>query len=257
MTKTVFSRVLWLARGTSMALGLAVMLAVVLGVATTALAAVPGDPFKLGRINSIDRLSTLVGSASGAMLKVDNNGGGPALNLEANSGRSPLVVNAAAGKATNLNADKIDNQDASAFLRADQKAQDADRLDGIDSSAFVEDCGFGSIHGFVRINGWRSDFPTTWTRDPQFVAYPFNCTGGAVEARFVEDGPLTRFEVRFVDNSSVLALATLSDNVWGEETISAETFPTASGTLANVVIKDSTGVDAGTLRPKSFTLALL
>lgn len=43
MIKTIYSRVLWLARGTSMALGLAMMLAVVFGVGTTALAVVPGD----------------------------------------------------------------------------------------------------------------------------------------------------------------------------------------------------------------------
>ncbi len=99
-----------------------------------ALAAVPGDPFKLGKINSINRLSTLVGSVTGPLLKVDNNGGGPALRLEANSGKPPLVVNAGAGKATNLNADKLDNLDQSAFLRKNGKAADSDKLDGKDST---------------------------------------------------------------------------------------------------------------------------
>ncbi len=115
MLKAIFSRVLWLARGTSMVLGLTVMLAVVLRVTTTSLAAVPGDPFKLGRVNSIDRLSALVGSASGALLRVDNDGGGPALSLEANAGRPPLTVNSAAGKATNLNADELDGKDSARF----------------------------------------------------------------------------------------------------------------------------------------------
>ena len=42
-------------------LGLAMTLALMLGGATTALAAVPGDPFKLGRVNTINALTSLVG----------------------------------------------------------------------------------------------------------------------------------------------------------------------------------------------------
>lgn len=44
--RKLLRRVLWLGRGTATAMGIAVMLAAVLGVATTALAAVPGDPLK-------------------------------------------------------------------------------------------------------------------------------------------------------------------------------------------------------------------
>jgi hypothetical protein len=40
-------------------MGFAVMLAVVLGVGTTALAAVPGDPFKLGKANAVNALTSL------------------------------------------------------------------------------------------------------------------------------------------------------------------------------------------------------
>ena len=47
MTTKVNGRVMWLARGTATLLGLALMLAVVLGAATTANAAA-GDPLKLG-----------------------------------------------------------------------------------------------------------------------------------------------------------------------------------------------------------------
>jgi hypothetical protein len=36
------------------------------------LAAVPGDPFKLGRINTIGKITQLVSSADSAMLKIDN-----------------------------------------------------------------------------------------------------------------------------------------------------------------------------------------
>jgi hypothetical protein len=42
-----------------------VILALVFGVAATSLAAVPGDPFKLGKINTMDRVSTLVNEGIG------------------------------------------------------------------------------------------------------------------------------------------------------------------------------------------------
>ena len=116
MLRSAASKAMWVGRTTVAVIGLAIALAVVFGVATMALAAVPGDPFKLGQINSINRVSTLVGSVTGPMLKVDNNGGGPALRLEANSGKAPMVVNPTAGKATNLNADKIDGKDSAEVL---------------------------------------------------------------------------------------------------------------------------------------------
>ena len=37
----------------------------------------------------------------------------PALSLEAGSGNAPLTVNSTAGKATNLNADRLDGKDSS------------------------------------------------------------------------------------------------------------------------------------------------
>lgn len=141
-----FGKVMWLGRAVTFCVGLAVVLAVVLGVATTALAAVPGDPFKLGRLNVVDRLTTLTGNVSGPLLKVDNNGNGSALSLEAETGRPPLTVNAGAGKAVNLDADKLDGKDSSAFLPVGGKAAsattadtagDSGTLDSKDSSDFL------------------------------------------------------------------------------------------------------------------------
>lgn len=59
MTGRWRSEAMKLGRATVFAVGLAVILSKVLGVATMALGAMPGDPFRLGRINSMDRLSTL------------------------------------------------------------------------------------------------------------------------------------------------------------------------------------------------------
>ena len=70
------SKVMWVGRATVFMVGLAVMLALVLGVATTALASIPGDPFRLGQTNGIDAMSTLVGNVAGTMLRVDNNSTG-------------------------------------------------------------------------------------------------------------------------------------------------------------------------------------
>ena len=114
-TKKVLSRILWLGRGTATTMGVAVMLAVVLGVGTTALAAVPGDPFKLGRTNTIDHMSVLVGSASGALLKVDNNGSGPALDLQVEPDEAPMTVDSTI-KVNDLNADKVDGKGSTAFV---------------------------------------------------------------------------------------------------------------------------------------------
>lgn len=50
-------------------------------------------------------------------------------------------MNPTAGKALNLNADKLDGLDQSAFLKSNQKATDADKLDGMDSTAFLANNG--------------------------------------------------------------------------------------------------------------------
>lgn len=145
MVGNALRKVMWVGRATTFCVGLIVVVSLVLGAGTTALAAVPGDPFKLGRLNALDRVTALAGSVSAPLLKVDNNGGGPALSLESAAGRPPLTVNADAGKATNLDADRFDGKDSSAFLPADGKAADAVRadaageaetLDGRDSTDF-------------------------------------------------------------------------------------------------------------------------
>lgn len=130
VTKAIFSGTLRAARVTSVLLGLAAMLAVVLGVATTALAAVPGDPFQLGRLNAVSRLA---GNVAGPMLVVDNNSGAAgatALNLQVEAGKAPIAVNAIAGKATNLDADEVDGLDADQLNRVARASSDGAPLSG-------------------------------------------------------------------------------------------------------------------------------
>lgn len=119
IAKKTLRRIWRLGRGTATVMGLAVLLAVILGVGTTALAAVPGDPFKLGRLNAVNAVTQLVGESTGAMLRLDNNSSAKnsrALSLEVQPGKAPLSVNASAGKATNLDADRVDGQNASVFF---------------------------------------------------------------------------------------------------------------------------------------------
>jgi hypothetical protein len=73
MVRRAADKVSWAARATTTVVGLAIMLALVLGVATTALGA-NGDFFRLGSAKNVaTRATTLVGKAAdGAALVVDN-----------------------------------------------------------------------------------------------------------------------------------------------------------------------------------------
>lgn len=134
MAKSVFSKAMRVGKAGALAVGLAVMLAVVLGAGTTALAAVPGDPFKLGQLNTVNRMSQLVGSTATGMLRVDNNGTGPAMMLEVRPGKAPLTVSPGAGVATGLRAEDAKTAGVAGFAQSAGKAFDAEKIDGKDSS---------------------------------------------------------------------------------------------------------------------------
>lgn len=115
----------------------AVVSTVALGSATAFAGTGIGAVFNLGKTNTVNASSTLTATTSGRSLNVVNKGTGPGLGVTVGAGKAPLVVNPEAGKAVNLDADKLDGQDASAFLGAGAKANDADLLDGMDSSDFA------------------------------------------------------------------------------------------------------------------------
>ena len=136
MTRAIIGKAVGIGQAATYCAGLAVVLAMVLGVATVGLAAVPGDPLNLGKGNRINKLTSLVGKATGAMFMIDNNGAGPALDLRVEPGRAPMTVNSDA-RVDNLNADRLDGVSAEGFLAANGKAADADTLDGKDSAQFA------------------------------------------------------------------------------------------------------------------------
>jgi len=146
MLRSVASKAMWVGRTTAAVIGLAIALALVIGVATMALAAVPGDPFKLGDINYANRITTLAGTTAGAILRVDNDGTGTALDLRVgdptilpeNKATAPMKVDSHA-KVANLNADELDGKSAGDFLADGGKAADTEKLDGLDSKEFMRD----------------------------------------------------------------------------------------------------------------------
>jgi hypothetical protein len=142
ITKTVLARIWWLGRGTATMMGVTVMLALTVGLASTALAGTGvGAPFNLGKTNAVNAVSKLVGSVAGPSLTIDNNStgtGATALDLQVESGKAPIKVNSQA-KVANLNADKLDGKDSTQFLGASDKAVNADKLDGVDSFDFLQE----------------------------------------------------------------------------------------------------------------------
>ena len=177
MAKTLLARIWWLGRGTATVMGVAVLLALTIGLASTALAGTGvGARFDLGQPNVVDAVSELRGSIRGPILSITNQNTGkvcdepaterlaarsapgepptppgpvpipspcttspaPALGLNVSSGQTPMTVNPSAGTATNLSADELDGKDSSSFASATNgKANDADKLDGKDSSQFL------------------------------------------------------------------------------------------------------------------------
>jgi hypothetical protein len=157
MLRSTLSKVAWVGRTASMVFGLALVLALIFGVATAALSATGGN-FILGKANEATTVSRLTASIAGPALTLVNQSAdtaATALNINVASGNAPLRVNAAAGTATNLSADKLDGRDSSGFyaqgakvadsVHADRansaasatSAADANALDGKDSSEFL------------------------------------------------------------------------------------------------------------------------
>ncbi len=71
MIKTAAKKVAWVGRTASMVFGLALVMALVLGVASMAFGA-NGNPFLLGKSNVATALTKLTGNVNGAAMQVAN-----------------------------------------------------------------------------------------------------------------------------------------------------------------------------------------
>lgn len=116
---------------------LAVMAALTLGTASVALAGTGvGGVFNLGFSNTVNAITSLVGSVAGPSLRIDNNSTNAlatALDLQVEPGKAPMKVNSAI-KVTNLNADKVDGIDGTTLLPNNQV-----RADGNQTSTAIDD----------------------------------------------------------------------------------------------------------------------
>ena len=115
MLRSAAGKVMWVGRATVFLVGLAVILALVFGAASTALGA-NGKPFLLGKKNVASAISTLV-----------KQGTGPALKLQVGAGQPPLAVNSSATVA-DLSADRLDGEDSDQILPLVRAQRDSQPL---------------------------------------------------------------------------------------------------------------------------------
>ena len=125
-------KVMVVGRATTFMVGLAVILALTVGLASTALAGTGiGARFDLGKVNTVNAVTKLVGSVAGPTLEIDNNSadaGATALDLQVEAGKAPMKVNSSA-KVANLNSDELDGKSDTDFYAAGSKVADSSHAD--------------------------------------------------------------------------------------------------------------------------------
>jgi len=161
MLRSTASKVMWVGRATVFLVGLAVILALTVGVVSKATAHTgSAGLFHLAHSNAASAISTLAGTVSNGMLQVTNNstattakgvgitnksavspavravntGGGPALGLSVGSGKAPMTVSSGAAKVTNLDADKVDGQEADSFATDGELSAEARTRESADTT---------------------------------------------------------------------------------------------------------------------------
>ncbi|HYP21267.1 MAG TPA: hypothetical protein VEY08_14440 [Chloroflexia bacterium] len=128
MVKVAVKTIVRVGRAATSVVGLAVVLALSVGVASSALAGTGvGATFNLGQTNTVNAVSKLVGSVAAPSLQIDNNAkvNATALELQAEAGKIPMKVDYQS-KVALLNVDKLDGQDAGAFVAARTYVVDKD-----------------------------------------------------------------------------------------------------------------------------------
>jgi hypothetical protein len=145
MVRTILHKVKWAGKATVLMAGMAMILALVLGVATTALGATGGN-FILGKANVAGAVSKLTAGISGAALQVVNNGAGTALDLRVGSSTTPPADKTVApmkvdsqARVANLNADEVDGRDATSFAASTHTHSGGDITSGTVSEARIDD----------------------------------------------------------------------------------------------------------------------
>lgn len=195
MAKFVFSRIMWVGRATVFLVGLAVILALTVGLAAAALAGTGvGDTFNLGKKNTVNRLSQLVGNTDNAMLRIDNNSGGAgatALNLQVEPGITPMKVNSST-QVVGFNADLLDGRSAASFVSSNvYKAEDPPSVGTLlgDGTRFIDkSCNAGD----QLLSGGPANINTGTIL---LESFPTPGSTNSWRARIQNDGTLDSFNV--------------------------------------------------------------
>lgn len=155
---------------------LALMVALTLGGATTAMGHTGFvGLFHLNHSNAVNAISTLIGSVSGPVVRLDNNSAnGTALNLLVEPNRPPMTVNSTAGKATNLNADQVDGKGAAELSRVAQGGGWARLPLNTDPVTAGTLSITAPADGFVRVNG---NIQVATVFEDSVGGYVFPCKG--------------------------------------------------------------------------------
>ncbi len=201
---TAVNKAIQVGRATAVAMGVGVMLALVLGLATVALAAVPGDPFRLGQVNAVNTLTRLTGSTNNAMLRINNGSAGPnatALDLQVAPGKPPMTVNSAV-EVQGLNVDSLDGRNSNDFLE-----EATDRDDFLPDNAYTEvreifGPGSGNVFSIsafcdpedIALGGGGSDL-TPGTGNEFVATNPHESDPRGWTTRFLDPGNGGRFDV--------------------------------------------------------------
>jgi hypothetical protein len=190
MLKKVAAKVAWVGRTASMVFGLTLVLALIFGVATMALAGSGvGGVFNLGQNNTVNAITRLTGTVAGPSLQIINNSTGAAataLNLQVATGKTPMKVNSAT-KVANLNSDRLDGKSAENLSRV--AVMDTSNRTPIPA----EEVTYGQplsitapAAGFVRVNGNVSVLNQGCTSNCSFVANVLHINNGEYSKPGVE-----------------------------------------------------------------------
>jgi hypothetical protein len=149
MVKSAAKKVMFVGKATVFMVGLAVILALTVGVAGAAFGANGGN-FILGQTNSATAITKLAGAAgvAGPSLQIDNNStnaNATALDLQVEAGKAPMKVNSDA-QVANLNADKLDGKSANEIgVNGRGRFSAASPTDSVSNKSAIAWCPAGKV----------------------------------------------------------------------------------------------------------------
>jgi hypothetical protein len=202
--------------------------------------AVAASYLVLGTTTTASATTGLKSSVAGAVLQITNSNtagstSARGLSITVPSGRAPITVNSSAGKATNLNADKLDGIDSSGFVKgpvaawrevgtAGQPGYDQqcslscwpeweNYHDSFSSAAFYKDpLGVVRLKGLIKYHGFAAVMTCDGTRI--FTLPTGYRPGKIVIAPTMSNDHLTRLNIYPDGRIMLCAAGTLNDGDW-------------------------------------------